>query len=77
MNTTHLKKENIDDLTGEALIQRPDDNEETVKKRLAIYHDQTYPLVEFYKDISDAEVFNILRRNQRNRWYRRHSIPNS
>ena len=49
------KKENIDDLTGEALIQRPDDNEETVKKRLAIYHDQTYPLVEFYKDISDAE----------------------
>jgi adenylate kinase len=49
------KKENIDDLTGEALIQRPDDYEETVKKRLAIYHDQTYPLVEFYKDISDAE----------------------
>jgi adenylate kinase len=49
------KEENIDDVTGEALIQRPDDNEETVKKRLAIYHDQTYPLVEFYKDISDAE----------------------
>ena len=49
------KEENIDDVTGDALIQRPDDNEETVKKRLAIYHDQTYPLVEFYKDISDAE----------------------
>ena len=49
------KEENIDDLTGEPLIQRPDDNEETVKKRLTIYHDQTYPLVEFYKDISDTE----------------------
>ena len=49
------KEKNIDDLTGEPLIQRPDDNEETVKKRLTIYHDQTYPLVEFYKDISDAE----------------------
>ena len=49
------KVENIDDETGEALIQRPDDTEETVKKRLTIYHDQTYPLVEFYKDISNAE----------------------
>ncbi len=49
------KKENIDDQTGEPLIQRPDDNEETVKKRLAIYHEQTYPLVEFYKDLSDKQ----------------------
>ena len=47
------KQENIDDATGEPLIQRPDDNEETVKKRLAIYHEQTYPLVEFYKSVSD------------------------
>ena len=49
------KIENIDDVTGEALIQRPDDNEETVKKRLAIYHEQTYPLVEFYKGLSNDE----------------------
>lgn len=49
------KKENIDDVTGEALIQRPDDNEETVKKRLAIYHEQTYPLVDFYKDLSNEK----------------------
>jgi adenylate kinase len=42
----------LDDETGEALIQRPDDNEETVKKRLTIYHEQTYPLVEFYKNLS-------------------------
>lgn len=49
------KIENIDDVTGEALIQRPDDNEETVKKRLAIYHEQTYPLVDFYKDLSNEQ----------------------
>ena len=46
------KQENIDDETGEPLIQRPDDNEETVRKRLAIYHDQTSPLVDFYKKSS-------------------------
>ena len=33
-------------------LQRPDDNEETVRKRLAIYHDQTSPLVDFYKKSS-------------------------
>ena len=46
------KQEGLDDETSEALIQRPDDNEETVKKRLTIYHEQTYPLVEFYKNLS-------------------------
>ena len=46
------KQENIDDETGEPLIQRPDDNEETVRKRLAIYHEQTSPLVDFYKKSS-------------------------
>ena len=46
------KQENIDDETGEPLIQRPDDNEETVRKRLAVYHDQTSPLVDFYKKSS-------------------------
>ena len=38
----------IDDVTGEALIQRDDDREETVKKRLDVYHSQTRPLVEYY-----------------------------
>ncbi len=38
----------IDDVTGEPLVQRADDTEETVKKRLAIYHAQTRPLVDFY-----------------------------
>ena len=38
-----------DDITGEPLIQRPDDNEETVKKRIANYHAQTKPLVDYYR----------------------------
>ena len=37
-----------DDVTGEALIQRDDDKEETVRKRLQVYNDQTRPLVEYY-----------------------------
>ncbi|HEY6095218.1 MAG TPA: adenylate kinase [Gallionellaceae bacterium] len=37
-----------DDVTGEELIQRPDDTEETVKKRLQVYHDQTKPLWDYY-----------------------------
>ena len=37
-----------DDVTGEALIQRDDDQEATVLKRLSVYHSQTKPLVEFY-----------------------------
>ncbi len=37
-----------DDDTGEDLVQRPDDSEDTVIKRLAVYHDQTQPLVKYY-----------------------------
>jgi adenylate kinase len=37
-----------DDVTGEDLIQRDDDQEQTVKKRLAVYHAQTEPLVAYY-----------------------------
>ncbi|HEX6633339.1 MAG TPA: adenylate kinase [Usitatibacter sp.] len=39
----------LDDLTGEALVQREDDREETVSKRLAIYHRQTEPLIAYYE----------------------------
>lgn len=42
------RTENEDDATGEPLIQRDDDKEETVRKRLEIYHAQTEPLVEYY-----------------------------
>ena len=38
-----------DDVTGEPLIQRSDDNAETLKKRLSTYHDQTSPVVAYYK----------------------------
>jgi adenylate kinase len=38
-----------DDVTGEPLIQRSDDNEETLKKRLSTYHDQTSPVVQYYQ----------------------------
>ncbi|MEF3167964.1 MAG: adenylate kinase [Deltaproteobacteria bacterium] len=43
------KVEGKDDVTGEPLIQRDDDKEETVRKRLEVYHAQTEPLVDFYK----------------------------
>lgn len=48
------KQKNTDDVTGEALIQREDDQEETVKKRLDVYHEQTEPLVTYYSDWADA-----------------------
>jgi adenylate kinase len=43
------KVEGKDDVTGEPLIQRDDDKEETVRKRLQVYHDQTEPLIDYYK----------------------------
>lgn len=39
-----------DDVTGEDLVQRKDDEEETVRNRLAVYHEQTAPLIGFYSD---------------------------
>ncbi|MBE7422624.1 MAG: adenylate kinase [Zoogloeaceae bacterium] len=43
-----------DDVTGDDLIQREDDKEETVRKRLSVYHSQTKPLVEFYSNWAAA-----------------------
>lgn len=43
------KVEGKDDVTGEDLIQRDDDQEDTVKNRLKIYHSQTQPLIEYYE----------------------------
>lgn len=40
----------VDDLTGEPLVQRPDDREDTVRNRLRVYHEQTEPLVAFYQE---------------------------
>jgi len=50
------KKEGLDDQTGEQLVQREDDAEATVRKRLAIYHEQTSPLIAFYQDMSNANA---------------------
>jgi len=44
-----------DNVTGEELVQRPDDAAETVKKRLAVYHDQTKPLVDYYASWEKAK----------------------
>ncbi|GGY02497.1 adenylate kinase [Paludibacterium paludis] len=48
------KAEGIDDETGEPLVQRDDDKEETVKKRLGVYHEQTEVLVGYYSRMAAA-----------------------
>jgi adenylate kinase len=48
------KEEGKDDVTGEPLIQRDDDQEDTVRARLKIYHDQTEPLINFYSSAAAA-----------------------
>jgi adenylate kinase len=50
------KVEGKDDVTGEPLVQREDDKEETVKKRLEVYHDQTKPLVDYYANWANSGV---------------------
>ena len=52
---TPPKVANIDDVTGEPLIQRDDDKEDTVKNRLAVYSAQTRPLVDYYANWAKAE----------------------
>ncbi|HJN94227.1 MAG TPA: adenylate kinase [Gammaproteobacteria bacterium] len=46
--------EGRDDVTGEELIQRVDDQEDTVRNRLALYHEQTKPLVDFYTELMET-----------------------
>ncbi len=50
----------IDDLTGEALIQRDDDKEETVRTRLNVYHEQTKPLVDYYSATEQQVNFSSI-----------------
>lgn len=54
------QQEGVDDVTGEPLVQREDDREETVRKRLQIYHEQTRPLVDYYhgQKGSDAPTYH-------------------
>ncbi|MEP1470257.1 MAG: adenylate kinase [Halieaceae bacterium] len=46
------QRDNLDNETGEELVQREDDQEDTVRKRLEIYHSQTAPLIDFYQSMS-------------------------
>ncbi|MEM5527798.1 adenylate kinase [Gammaproteobacteria bacterium AS21] len=52
------KVEGVDDESGEELIQREDDLPETVAKRLSVYHDQTAPLIGYYKDWKAQDTAN-------------------
>jgi len=48
------KQAGLDDETGDQLLQREDDKEETVRTRLNVYHDQTKPLVAFYQKLAES-----------------------
>ena len=50
------KQDGLDDDSGEPLVQRDDDSEETVRKRLQIYCSQTSPLIDFYQHMSGDKV---------------------
>ena len=49
------KVEGFDDISGEPLVQRGDDSEATVKHRLDVYHEQTEPLIEYYRNFSNSD----------------------
>ena len=51
--------EGVDDVTGEPLMQRPDDKEETIRTRLAVYDEQTAPLIAYYGNSPDARMVRI------------------
>ena len=50
------KKSGLGDITGEPLVQRSDDNEDTIKNRLHIYQKETSPLVEFYRNSEESKT---------------------
>ena len=55
------KTADVDDLTGEALMQREDDKPETVKDRLEVYRTQTLPLIDFYSERALKEDLSYLK----------------
>jgi adenylate kinase len=50
------QQDGLDDITGEPLTQREDDREDTVRKRLEVYAQQTEPLIEFYQELQDTSA---------------------
>jgi adenylate kinase len=71
------KVANRDDDTGDALVQRRDDEEATVRQRLAVYHDQTFPLVDFYSKLAQKRIIPGSRNRQRRRHQRRGVVEGS
>ena len=61
------KVEGVDDVTGEPLTQRVDDREDTVRRRLDVYHEQTRPLVEFYSARPSRRRAELRTRRRRGR----------
>ena len=51
------KEDGKDDVTGEPLIQRPDDTFEAIQERLALYNESTRPLIDYYKEKGVLETF--------------------
>ena len=82
-NTVSLppKTEGVCDLDGAPLVQRDDDKPEAVKKRLALYHEQTAPVIEFYRNLGvpvhridgEQSIDDVLRRISTRRGDRRKS----
>jgi len=57
------KKAGFDDVTGEELIQREDDKEETVRERLSVYREQTQPLIGYYSDKANNSNLRYVKVN--------------
>ena len=57
------RDEGKDDLTGDPLIQRDDDSEATVRKRLSVYHEQTKPLVGYYRKLAEEGAVRFASMN--------------
>lgn len=55
------KKNDVDDVSGEPLVQRDDDKESTVRNRLRVYHEQTSPLVDYYMSKASKQSENPLK----------------
>lgn len=53
------QRDGVDDVTGEALVQRDDDKEETVKKRLQVYREQTAPLIDYYSKDNKVNYIKV------------------
>jgi len=60
------KQEGLDDETAEPLVQREDDKEATVRNRLSVYHEQTEPLVDYYKNKEANDEASVVRYSQVN-----------